>query len=511
MHRRADRRDFRPFMFIITNLDAARRGLVRASSCARAVARWRSLLRTVTLTVTVAVAVAVAGAFVPRLALAQNSQASPATAKPSGMSLIMRGALDVPMSRLGSGTSWLPDSAPMYGVMTRAGSWGIMAHASVFAQYDAQGGTRGSTQVGSINWGMVGASHALAGGRLQLRGMVSLEPFTVGRRGYPLLLQSGETYRGQTIHDRQHPHDLFMELAVVYDRALTSNVALQLYAAPVGEPAVGPVAFPHRPSASAQPFATVAHHWQDATHVSFGVTTAALYTRTVKLEASLFNGREPDDVRTNFDYAHATLDAVAFRATVNPDAFTSISASAARIPDAESAHPGEAIRRVTASLLRSRTGPSGRLASLAIIAGANSVGAAHFTPAFTAEVQHDVWSRTALFLRAEVAKKSGEELVTNTDTLIHLAVAADEHAPEYVVSAFTIGAIRELASGHAGALSVGAQGTLNLVPETLRAFYGSRTPLGAAVYLRWRPGRMSMATMHDMPGMNGMHEGSVTR
>lgn len=427
---------------------------------------------------------------------------------------MMRGPLDVPMSRIGSGTSWLPDSAPMYGVMTSAGNWGIMAHASVFAQYDAQGGARGSSQFGSINWGMVGVSHALAGGRLQLRGMASLEPFTIGGRGYPLLLQSGEVYRGQPIHDRQHPHDLVMELAAVYDRALTSNVALQLYAAPVGEPAIGPVAFPHRPSASADPFASIGHHWQDATHVSFGVATAALYTRTAKLEASLFNGREPDDIRTNFDYARAKLDAVALRFTVNPDAFTSLSASAARMPDAEATHPGEAIRRVTASLLRSRTGHSGRLASLALIVGANSVGGEHWTPAVTAEVLHDAWPRTSLYLRGEVAQKSGDELVIVAQTPISAPSTAPlkiaEHEPEYVVSALSLGAIRELASGAAGTLSLGARGTLNLVPESLRGYYGSRTPLGAAIYLRWRPSRMDMSTMHDMPGMKGMHDMHAT-
>ncbi len=422
------------------------------------------------------------------------------------MTLMMRGPLDVPMSRLGSGTSWLPDSAPMYGVMKSVGGWGIMAHASVFAQYDAQGGRRGSSQFGSINWGMLGASHALAGGRLQLRGMASLEPFTVGGSGYPLLLQSGESYKGQSIHDRQHPHDLFMELAVVYDRALTRDVAFQLYAAPVGEPAVGPVAFPHRPSASADPFASIGHHWQDATHVSFGVATAALYTRTVKLEASLFNGREPDDIRTNFDYARAKLDAVAFRATFNPDGFTSLSASAARIPDAESAHPGEAIRRVTASMLRSRTSSAGRMASLALIVGANSVGGEHWTPAVTAEVLHDVWPKTSLFLRGEVVQKSGEELLVDTPPQIAPAPIVDSHPPEYVVSALSLGAVRELTSGSSGSLSFGLRGTLNIVPETLRALYGSRTPLGAVVYLRWRPSRMSMAAMSDMPGMKGMHD-----
>ena len=202
------------------------------------------------------------------------------------MSSAMTDPLGLPMTRIGSGTAWLPDSAPMYGVMRGAGAWMFMLHGTVFVQQIVQRGPRGDSQFGSLNWGMVNAMRPLAGGRLQLRAMTSLDAGTVGGKGYPLLLQTGESYRGQSIHDRQHPHDLFMEIAAVYEHALTNDVALQLYAAPAGEPALGPVAFPHRPSAAADPFATLSHHWQDATHVSFGVLTAGAYTRRVKLEGS---------------------------------------------------------------------------------------------------------------------------------------------------------------------------------------------------------------------------------
>ena len=103
---------------------------------------------------------------------------------------------------------------------------------------------------------------------------------------------------GDTIHDRQHPHDLFMELAADYDRPLRGSLRWQVYAGLAGEPALGPISFPHRASAIANPVAPIAHHWLDATHITFGLVTAGVYDRRWKGELSLFNGREPDEERT---------------------------------------------------------------------------------------------------------------------------------------------------------------------------------------------------------------------
>ncbi len=421
-----------------------------------------------------------------------------------GMALMMRGPLDLPMSRTGSGTSWLPDSAPMFGVMRSVGSWGIMAHASVFAQANAQGGARGETQLGSLNWAMAGATHALAGGRLQLRGMVSADALTVGGKGYPLLLQTGETYRGEAIHDRQHPHDVFMEIAAVYDRAIARNLAFQLYAAAAGEPASGPVAFPHRPSAAADPFATLAHHWQDATHVSFGVLTGALYSRRVKLEASLFNGREPDDVRTNLDYRGARLDAIAGRVTVNATPFSSFSASYANMPDAEVKHPGEAVQRATASWLHSRPRAENGSLSVALIAGANAVEREHWTSSVSAELLRDFRGRTTVFARGELVQKSEEELALPSES--HAGSPKDdEHEETFRIASMTVGVVRELLTGKRGMLGLGVRGTVNLVPSTIQNVYGSRTPVGGAIYLRWRPSRMNIGGMQDDHSMHGAH------
>src|SRR5688572_15876792 len=187
----------------------------------------------------------------------------------------------IPMTRMGSGTAWLPDASAMRAWHFSAGSWMLMLHGDAFLQYDHQGGPRGADQLGSINWGMLMAMRQAGDGTLHLHGMASAEPLTIGAGGYPLLLQSGETFQGEPLHDRQHPHDLFMELSALYERAISRRVGVMLYAAPVGEPGIGPVAYMHRPSALNDPFAPLAHHWTDATHITYGVLTAGVFTRHV--------------------------------------------------------------------------------------------------------------------------------------------------------------------------------------------------------------------------------------
>ena len=266
---------------------------------------------------------------------------------PMSEGAMMTGVLDIPLTRMGSGTSWLPDAAPMHAVHFKAGPWALMVHGVVFGMYDKQFGRRGDDQVNSVNWGMLMATRSVGPGSLQLRGMLSAEPFTVGAKGYPLLLQSGESYKGLPLHDRQHPHDLFMELAALYERPIARNLALSLYVAPVGEPAVGPVAFPHRPSAASDPLAPLAHHWQDATHISFGVLTAGLFTHRVKVEGSLFNGREPDENRWNFE--HGPLDSASGRIKIHFPSGWSGQVSFASRRNPEGLFPGN-IHRTTASL-----------------------------------------------------------------------------------------------------------------------------------------------------------------
>src|SRR6266403_4748878 len=322
------------------------------------------------------------------------------------------GPLGIPETRMGSGTSWLPDAAPMHAAHYMFGRWTLMLHGKGFFQYDWQGGSRGSNQLGIVNWGMAAASRPLGGGQLQLRAMLSAEPWTIGSRGYPLLVQSGESYRGAALHDRQHPHDLFMELAALYERPVARNLALSFYVAAAGEPAVGPVAFPHRPSAADDPLAPISHHWQDGTHITFGVVTAGVFTQNAKLEASWFNGREPDEQRTGFDYSGRKLDSYSVRMTAKPGPRWSASAWYAYLKSPEMLHPDESLHRYGAAALT--TQPFGRrgLWASALIWGANDqVGAGQPSHSVVLECTLDLDGTNAIFGRVEYVGKSAQELV----------------------------------------------------------------------------------------------------
>jgi hypothetical protein len=232
------------------------------------------------------------------------------------------------MSREASGTSWQPDAAPHNALhLPDTGDWMVMVHGRALGVMDSQSGPRGDSSVFSSSMLMAMASTDTgSGGTLGLKAMLSLDPLT-GRRGYPLLLASGETADGVThLLDRQHPHDLFMELSASYSRKLSDGDSLFVYAGYPGEPALGPSAYMHRVSAMDNPMTPLSHHWLDSTHVTFGVLTAGLVHEDWKLEVSQFTGREPDQHR--FDFDGARFDSTAVRLSFNPGPNWSLQVSA---------------------------------------------------------------------------------------------------------------------------------------------------------------------------------------
>jgi hypothetical protein len=396
----------------------------------------------------------------------------------------------IPMTRMGSGTAWLPDTSAMRAWHFSAGRWILMVHGDAFIQYDHQGGPRGDDQLGSINWGMLMAMRPLSGGTLHLHGMVSVEPLTIGAGGYPLLLQSGETYRGEPLHDRQHPHDLFMELSAMYERAVSRRLGLMLYLAPVGEPAIGPVAYMHRPSALNDPFAPLAHHWTDATHITYGVLTAGIFSRAVKLEGTLFNAREPDQNRYDFDFH--PLDSYGARLSVEPTPRWVLSASYGYLKRPEALHPDENQHRLGASILHTAPlGPQQEWA-LALVYGANQRlpaaggenGAWEHSLIFESNLQLN--RANSVYGRVEYVRKAGDEL----------ALDAPLDTREFDLGALSLGYVRELARFGGATAGVGARGAVNLLPKSLESEYGSRTPVGLAIFFRIRPALLAVA--HSM-------------
>jgi len=252
------------------------------------------------------------------------------------------------MSREASGTSWQPQAAPHSAIHLMADDWMVMLHGRVSGIADWQSGPRGGDQVFSSSMAMAMASKDLANGdTLGLKAMLSGDPW-MGRRGYPLLLASGETADGVThLVDRQHPHDLVMELAASYSHPLSDSDSLFLYGGYPGEPALGPSAYMHRVSSSDNPMTPIAHHWLDSTHVSFGVVTAGLVHDDLKLEVSQFTGREPDQFRFNFDAAR--FDSTSVRLSWNPTPNWSLQLSHGWLKSPEGLDPDIDERRFTAS------------------------------------------------------------------------------------------------------------------------------------------------------------------
>ncbi|MFN2603406.1 MAG: hypothetical protein ABR582_11695 [Gemmatimonadaceae bacterium] len=402
---------------------------------------------------------------------------------------MMSGPLGIPMDRMGSGTTWIPDAVTLPSRHTMIGKWDVMAHGFLFAQYDRQSGRRGDEQVGSLNWIMLMASRELAGAHFQARTMLSLDPAGVTARGYPLLLQSGESYRGKSLHDRQHPHDFFMEIGALYQRAFNDRLAWSLYAAPSGEPALGPVAFMHRPSAMDNPSAPIAHHWQDATHVSFGVITAGVFTNQWQLEASTFNGREPDERRWNFD--PIKLDSYSGRVTFNPTMRWSLSAGAGYLKSPEALHPQESLHRYTASVLHgTKVGTIGQSAT-ALIWGANRHGGSSLSHSVLAENETIFDEKNTVFGRAELVQKSADDLALDTESPSVLS-------GKFNVATTQLGYIRELTRINWATVGAGAAATLNFVPDTLERFYGSLHPVGILLFIRVRPFHLGEHGMKKM-------------
>lgn len=387
------------------------------------------------------------------------------------------GPLGEPRSRESSGTAWLPDASPMLALHGQSAGWELMLHGALYVHWLDDAGDRGREQFGSTNWAMGMARRSAFGGEWTVRAMASLDPLTADECGYPDLLATGEFCDDEPLHDRQHPHDAFMELAVVHERALSGALGLQLYAGPVGEPALGPVAFPHRISSSPNPVAPIGHHWLDSTHIAFGVATAGLYGRAWKAEASLFNGREPDAERWDFDLD--ALDSYAARLWILPSERWALQVSAGRLNEAEvheAGGPRIDVTRITVSATYHR--PLARQGSWdSTIAWGRNREEGESTDAFLVETNGNLAERDFLYGRAEVVRKTGEDLVLPEEL---------EHET-FTVGKLGAGYVRQFGSIGGFAVGAGIGATLAIVPEDLESSYGSRAPAGLQLFLRVRP------------------------
>jgi hypothetical protein len=385
-------------------------------------------------------------------------------------------------NRDASGTAWQPASTPAYMLHKRAGDWTLMLHGEAKLGVNAQGGPRGVAKFESQNWIMPMASRRVGRGTLELRGMFSAEPLTYSGAGSPQLFQSGEVYQGRPIVDAQHPHDLLMELSARYTLPVGERGSWFAYFGYPGEPALGPVAFMHRASASENPSAPLSHHQQDSTHISFGVFTTGFTYRWLKVEGSVFNGREPDEDRYGFEAGPWNSRSV--RVSVAPNRNWVFQYSYGFLKDPEQLHEGDTHRQ-TASVQYNRPLKRGNWAT-AFIWGRNREqhGDENFKlNGYVLESTVNFLDRNYLYTRLELADR--RDLLGEED-LRRLGFGEHAH-PQFRVGAYTFGYVRDLYRGDTYSLGLGGDTTFYSKPEILDPVYG-RNPVSYKAFLRIRLG-----------------------
>jgi hypothetical protein len=401
-------------------------------------------------------------------------------------------SLDLPMNRDGSGTSWVPDETPIYAYMIHGKKWMSMIHGSVFARYNNQDlfnkGSRGGSQFDSPNWFMAMTQRKVGkNGLFSLNSMFSLDPLTVGNDGYPLLYQTGESYQGKKLVDRQHPHDLFAELSIGYTQRVAKNAEVSLSVGYPGEPALGPPVFMHRLSAMNNPDAPLSHHYADATHITFGNATLGFRYKNVKLEGSVFTGHEPDEHRYGFDKAR--FDSYAMRLSVNPSKEWALQVSHGWLKSPEEADPHDDVKRFTASAIHTKMLNDNSYIATTLVYGRNDVHG-KTQPGILLENSLQL-NKSAVYGRYEYVIKDAGEL--DLENLY-------PGNPDFKINALTLGVNRILTTFKQTNLTAGLQGSLNVSPSALKPLYGN-APVGFQVYLRITPAILKLA---NNPKMNKM-------
>ncbi|HKR06980.1 MAG TPA: hypothetical protein VJY62_20250 [Bacteroidia bacterium] len=392
----------------------------------------------------------------------------------------------LPMSRDGSGTSWHPDSSPMMAYMKMKNKTMLMFHYAVFVRYTKQDvadkSNRGDKKFDAPNWLMFMLTQKLGEHDLfSFHSMISLDGVTEGKRGYPLLFQTGESADGKPLVDRQHPHDLFSALALNYTHSFSKDVDANAYFGYPGEPALGPPVFMHRPSAMNNPDAALGHHWMDATHITFGVGTIGIRYKNVKAEGSIFTGREPDEKR--FDFDKPKFDSYSARVSVNPTENLALQVSRGFIKSPEVLEPDTDVTRTTASLLHNMKLTNESNIATSVVWGWNHNSYGENLQSFLIE-SNLMLMPLSIYARFEWIQKDAHEL----------ELESFDNNPTFNINAFTLGINKTLFTSFKTDFSLGVQGTINFPDEKIKPFYGN-SPVGVEIFLKIAPAMMKKKSM----------------
>lgn len=392
-----------------------------------------------------------------------------------------------PMERESSGTAWAPDSSPIYAKMKMidgGGMWMFMGTA--FLRYTQIGASRDVSVAGEGSKAkadfptmvMAMYSHPIGeNSQFGFRAMASLDPIIEQRFGYPLLYQSGEQFRGQPLHDRQHPHDLISELAITFSHKFNDKKSFFLYVGLPGEPALGPPMYLHRMSGMNNPDAPIGHHWQDATHITYGVLTAGFSFGKAKIEASAFNGTEPNENRWNFDKPR--INSFSGRFSVNPTKNLSFQISHGYLKNPEPLEPEiRILHKTTASAIYNKKYDENRNWASTFVWGQNYANGER-SNSYLFESNYDFF-KNSVFGRLETVKKSGHDLVLDSPL----------HDGQFWVCAFSVGYIRDIVQGKGIDVGLGGMATINHNPDALTPVYGGTTHGGWQLFIRFRPSKV---------------------
>jgi hypothetical protein len=399
--------------------------------------------------------------------------------KMSGMKMVDMNPAGMYLMNLSSGTAENPASWPMPMLMTHFGKWNTMFMGQAFLIETIQSGPRGGDKLYSPNWFMASAGHRVGEhGSFQAEAMLSLEPATVTNRRYPLLFQTGEAAYGNPLVDAQHPHDFVMSVGFHYAHQLGQDTTLDAYFAPVGDPALGPVAFPHRASAMELPQATLSHHWQDSTHIANEVVTLGIAHKKFKLEASGFYGTEPNENRWNID--SGPINSWSTRLWVFPSKNWASQVSVGRIAHPEELEPGDQVR-TTASLHYNRPLAVGSWSTSFVWGRNHSTETRRNANSYLVESVLPIGRGNFLTGRAELVDK---------DELFHNQPEIEEHLDHasgstFRIGAYTIGYTRDINLFRDMETGIGANFTAYSTPDAIKPYYG-RHPVGGNIFIRFR-------------------------
>jgi hypothetical protein len=396
-----------------------------------------------------------------------------------GMNMSDTNAAGSSLMNIASGTSINPLSWPMPMIETRFGAWNAMFMAQGFLVDTQQSGPRGGDKLYSTNWFMSSLEHqAGKTGAIQIDLMLSLEPATIANRSYPLLFQTGETAYGKPLFDAQHPHNLIMGLGIHYARVIGENATLSFYFAPVGDPAIGPTAYPHRASAMELPEATISHHLQDSTHISDDVVTVGLAYKKVKLEASGFNGTEPGENR--WIITQGAINSWSTRLWYFPGRNWAAQVSTGRITHPEQLEPGDQ-ERTTASLEYTKPIRGASWASSLIWGRAHDTATGHNLNSYLAESVMPIRRKDFVTGRIELADK--DELFS-AEPAIEQSLDV-QYGSTFRVGEYTIGYTRDVDLFHSVETGIGFNFSAYSLPGAIKPYYGDH-PLGGNIFVRIR-------------------------